>query len=58
MGRVFLVDLEGRAYRCRFCDSPLALAEDVLSRGIYELAAFSCFQENGGVKFDGFEHRK
>ncbi|XP_028777492.1 protein yippee-like At5g53940 [Neltuma alba] len=32
MGRVFLVDLEGRAYRCRYCDAPLALAEDVISR--------------------------
>uniref|UniRef100_A0A5B7BG10 Protein yippee-like n=1 Tax=Davidia involucrata TaxID=16924 RepID=A0A5B7BG10_DAVIN len=32
MGRVFLVELEGRAYRCRYCDSPLALADDVISR--------------------------
>lgn len=32
MGRLFLVDLEGRAYRCRFCVSDLALADDVLSR--------------------------
>ena len=32
MGRVFLVDLEGRTYRCRFCDSALALADHVLSR--------------------------
>ncbi|KAI4296783.1 hypothetical protein L6164_036708 [Bauhinia variegata] len=38
MGRVFLVDLEGRAYRCRFCDSPLGLADDVLSR------SFNCHQ--------------
>ncbi|WCJ27077.1 Protein yippee-like [Euphorbia peplus] len=32
MGRIFVVDLEGRCYRCRFCDTPLALADDVLSR--------------------------
>ncbi|KAK4271590.1 hypothetical protein QN277_020264 [Acacia crassicarpa] len=32
MGRVFLVDLEGKYYRCRHCDAPLALAEDVISR--------------------------
>lgn len=32
MGRVFLVDLDGRAYRCRFCESALALVDDVLSR--------------------------
>ncbi|KAJ7947009.1 Protein yippee-like [Quillaja saponaria] len=38
MGRVFLVDLDGRTYRCRFCDSPLALADDVISR------SFNCRQ--------------
>ncbi|KAA8519753.1 hypothetical protein F0562_014009 [Nyssa sinensis] len=32
MGRLFLVELEGRAYRCRCCDSPLALAGDVVYR--------------------------
>uniref|UniRef100_A0A7C8ZNM9 Protein yippee-like n=1 Tax=Opuntia streptacantha TaxID=393608 RepID=A0A7C8ZNM9_OPUST len=32
MGRVFVVELDGKAYRCRCCDSPLALADDVLSR--------------------------
>ncbi|KAK3433078.1 protein yippee-like At5g53940 isoform X2 [Eucalyptus grandis] len=38
MGRVFLVELGGRAYRCRFCNSPLALADDVLSK------SFNCRQ--------------
>ncbi|KAI6703723.1 hypothetical protein NL676_012859 [Syzygium grande] len=38
MGRVFLVELGGRGYRCRFCNSPLALADDVLSK------SFSCRQ--------------
>ncbi|GLU22962.1 hypothetical protein SLE2022_389980 [Rubroshorea leprosula] len=33
MGRVFLVDLGNRThYRCRFCESHLALIDDVLSR--------------------------
>ncbi|KAB2601247.1 protein yippee-like [Pyrus ussuriensis x Pyrus communis] len=32
MGRIFLIELDGRTYRCRFCDSALALAGDVLSR--------------------------
>lgn len=32
MGRVFLVDLEGRAYSCRFCESDLVLADDLISR--------------------------
>ncbi|KAK9131860.1 hypothetical protein Scep_011388 [Stephania cephalantha] len=36
MGRVFLVELEGRVYRCKFCRSHLALADDLVSR------AFSC----------------
>ncbi|CAN6546390.1 unnamed protein product [Malus baccata var. baccata] len=31
MGRIFLIELDGRTYRCRFCDSALALADDVLS---------------------------
>ncbi|XP_027346960.1 protein yippee-like At5g53940 [Abrus precatorius] len=38
MGRVFLVDLDGRSYRCRFCRTPLALADHVLSR------SFNCSQ--------------
>ncbi|KAJ8761098.1 hypothetical protein K2173_000777 [Erythroxylum novogranatense] len=36
MGRVFMVELEGRCYRCKHCDCPLALSDDVLSR------RFSC----------------
>ncbi|KAH7546042.1 protein yippee-like At5g53940 [Ziziphus jujuba] len=38
MGRVFLVELDGKAYRCRFCDIPLALVDEVLSR------SFNCRQ--------------
>ncbi|CAL0313482.1 unnamed protein product [Lupinus luteus] len=38
MGRVFIVDLDGRSYRCRFCDTPLALADHLLSR------SFNCRQ--------------
>ncbi|XP_057948596.1 protein yippee-like At5g53940 isoform X1 [Malania oleifera] len=38
MGRIFLVELEGSAYNCRFCHSPLALADNILSR------SFSCRQ--------------
>ncbi|KAL5730475.1 hypothetical protein ACHQM5_003289 [Ranunculus cassubicifolius] len=36
MGRVFTVELEGRIYKCKFCRSHLALADDLVSR------AFSC----------------
>ncbi|XP_050214156.1 protein yippee-like At5g53940 [Mercurialis annua] len=32
MGRIFVIDIEGRCYSCRCCDTPLALADDVLSR--------------------------
>ncbi|KAG5546188.1 hypothetical protein RHGRI_018387 [Rhododendron griersonianum] len=30
--RVFVVELEGRAYRCKFCKTHLALADDLVSR--------------------------
>ncbi|XP_047308312.1 protein yippee-like At5g53940 isoform X2 [Impatiens glandulifera] len=36
MGRVFLVQIEGKSYRCKCCSSPLAVADDILSR------TFSC----------------
>ncbi|OVA00352.1 Yippee/Mis18 [Macleaya cordata] len=36
MGRVFLVELDGRVYKCKFCRSHLALADDLVSR------SFSC----------------
>ncbi|PWA82676.1 yippee family putative zinc-binding protein [Artemisia annua] len=35
MGRVFLVELEGRTYKCKFCKTNLALAEHVVSRGFH-----------------------
>ncbi|KAL8130424.1 hypothetical protein V2J09_019579 [Rumex salicifolius] len=50
MGRVFLLELNGRAYRCRFCDTPLALADDVISRTTNNLiddsnpVSFNCRQ--------------
>ncbi|XP_038710619.1 protein yippee-like At5g53940 [Tripterygium wilfordii] len=34
MGRVFLVEVEGRCYRCRYCDSALAHADDILPRSL------------------------
>ncbi|KAK9681985.1 hypothetical protein RND81_10G041600 [Saponaria officinalis] len=36
MGRVFLVELDGKTYCCKFCHTSLALADDILSR------SFSC----------------
>ncbi|KAL9329372.1 hypothetical protein ACSQ67_004375 [Phaseolus vulgaris] len=38
MGRVFVVDLDGRSYGCRYCNTPLALAHNILSRN------FNCSQ--------------
>nr|GMC48624.1 protein yippee-like At5g53940 [Ipomoea batatas] len=32
MGRIFVVDLEGRTYNCKFCKTQLALADDLVSR--------------------------
>ena len=43
MGRVFLVELEGRSYRCRFCNNNVALADDVLSRVLSSLLLFPFF---------------
>ncbi|CAI9088711.1 OLC1v1023120C2 [Oldenlandia corymbosa var. corymbosa] len=35
MGRIFVVDLEGRTYRCKFCKTHLALADDLVSRAFH-----------------------
>eukprot|EP00262_Sarcandra_glabra_P005245 TRINITY_DN1662_c0_g1_i1.p1 TRINITY_DN1662_c0_g1~~TRINITY_DN1662_c0_g1_i1.p1 ORF type:complete len:128 (+),score=19.98 TRINITY_DN1662_c0_g1_i1:132-515(+) len=35
MGRVFLVELDGRVYRCQYCRSHLAQAEDLISRSFH-----------------------
>ncbi|XP_052180854.1 protein yippee-like At5g53940 [Diospyros lotus] len=32
MGRVFTVEVQGRPYRCRHCQTPLARVEDVISK--------------------------
>ncbi|KAL9236792.1 hypothetical protein vseg_011421 [Gypsophila vaccaria] len=36
MGRIFVVELDGKTYRCKFCHTSLAFADDILSR------SFSC----------------
>ncbi|KAJ0101690.1 hypothetical protein Patl1_04723 [Pistacia atlantica] len=35
MGRIFVVELEGRSYRCKFCKTHLALPEDLASRAFH-----------------------
>ncbi|KAL3508704.1 hypothetical protein ACH5RR_028105 [Cinchona calisaya] len=35
MGRIFVVDLEGRTYKCKFCKTHLALAVDLVSRAFH-----------------------
>ncbi|XP_043698927.1 protein yippee-like At5g53940 [Telopea speciosissima] len=35
MGRLFLVELDGKVYRCKFCRSHLALSDDLVSRAFY-----------------------
>ncbi|XP_021773718.1 protein yippee-like At5g53940 isoform X3 [Chenopodium quinoa] len=32
MGRIFVIELEGRTYKCKFCKTHLALADDHISR--------------------------
>ena len=49
MGRVFAVELEGRAYECKFCKTHLALADDLVSRVIFSLF-LSVFLSN--IKFE------
>uniref|UniRef100_A0A6N2ND19 Yippee domain-containing protein n=1 Tax=Salix viminalis TaxID=40686 RepID=A0A6N2ND19_SALVM len=33
MGRIFVVELEGRSYRCKFCGTHLALPDQLVSKG-------------------------
>ncbi|KAL9272486.1 yippee-like-like protein [Drosera capensis] len=35
MGRIFVVELEGTAYKCKFCKTHLALTEDLVSRSFH-----------------------
>ncbi|XP_021719287.1 protein yippee-like At5g53940 isoform X2 [Chenopodium quinoa] len=32
MGRIFVIELEGRTYKCKFCKTHLAFADDLVSR--------------------------
>ncbi|KAK8603065.1 hypothetical protein V6N13_085262 [Hibiscus sabdariffa] len=34
MGRIFVVELDGRSYRCKFCRTHLALPDDLVSRNV------------------------
>lgn len=50
MGRIFVVELEGRSYRCKFCNTHLALASDCVSQVLYShsspLVSFTCCSKN------------
>ncbi|KAM5586106.1 protein yippee-like [Rosa sericea] len=35
MGRIFVLELEGRSYRCKFCKTHLALFSDCVSRAFH-----------------------
>ncbi|KAF3449577.1 hypothetical protein FNV43_RR10306 [Rhamnella rubrinervis] len=35
MGRLFVITLEGRFYRCKHCETHLALSDDILSRSFH-----------------------
>ncbi|XP_038899427.1 protein yippee-like At5g53940 [Benincasa hispida] len=35
MGRVFVVEREGRSYRCKYCNTQLALFDDLASRAFH-----------------------
>ncbi|KAL5162885.1 Protein yippee-like [Glycine soja] len=40
MGRVFVLELDGRSYGCKFCNTPLALADHILSRVMMKKTTF------------------
>ncbi|KAH9609210.1 hypothetical protein KSS87_002246 [Heliosperma pusillum] len=35
MGRIFVIELEGRTYKCKFCKTQLALSDDLVSRAFH-----------------------
>ncbi|CAN6457346.1 unnamed protein product [Victoria cruziana] len=35
MGRVYVVELEGKIYRCKFCHTHLALLDDLVSKAFH-----------------------
>ncbi|KAL9236434.1 hypothetical protein vseg_011107 [Gypsophila vaccaria] len=35
MGRIFVIEVEGRTYKCKFCKTQLALADDLVSRAFH-----------------------
>lgn len=39
MGRIFVVELEGRCYKCKFCKTHLALFSDCVSRVTFSLSS-------------------
>lgn len=42
MGRLFLVQLEGKMYSCKHCQTHLALFEDILSKVFFLFFLFFC----------------
>ncbi|KAK9209142.1 hypothetical protein WN944_001506 [Citrus x changshan-huyou] len=47
MGRIFVVELDGRSYRCKFCRTHLALPEDLVSRVLNYKIRTACEIMNG-----------
>ncbi|MCD7466594.1 hypothetical protein HAX54_003436 [Datura stramonium] len=59
MGRIFVVDLEGRTYKCKFCKTHIALADDLLSRGFHCRRGKAClFNKVVNVTFGPHEERE
>ncbi|TQE04947.1 hypothetical protein C1H46_009418 [Malus baccata] len=54
MGRIFVVELEGRCYKCKFCKTHLALFSDCVSRVTF----FSLFLSISAQKIASFTHNK
>ena len=37
MGRIFVIELEGRTYKCKFCKVHFALADDLVSKLLFSI---------------------
>ncbi|KAJ8425275.1 hypothetical protein Cgig2_011804 [Carnegiea gigantea] len=50
MGRIFVIELEGRTYKCKFCKIQLALADDLVSQK-YEMVGYIVFLSSVALSY-------
>ncbi|WMV39694.1 hypothetical protein MTR67_033079 [Solanum verrucosum] len=57
MGRLFLVDLEGKTYNCKFCKTQLGQADDLVSKA-FHCRSGKAYLFNNVCKFQWFAHHQ